>query len=163
MQQSPLPGTPQAKTHSSQSGSAWASSAQMPSHAVSQQNGSMAQTAAQQSSSSQPGVPWSAQQSPLPGAPQVKVQAPSSQRGSAWASSVQMLSHSVSQQNGSMAHTALQQSASEQPVEPCATQQSPSAGHCAHAGAAQAIAAQIQTSVDRLKNMRLYLLTLPQV
>ena len=47
-------------------------------------------------------------------------------------SSAHWLSHSLLQQNESIAHTQSQQSASSQPGEPLDSQQSPSPGHTAH-------------------------------
>lgn len=102
------------------------SSAQVLSHSVKQQNGSVAQTVLQQSISLQPGVPF-------PVVPSVQAPAPRAHAGKApvqipAASSTQTLSQFVSQQNGSIAHTDSQQLTSLQPPEPFAAVQSPDVG-----------------------------------
>ena len=88
----------------------------------------------QQVASSQPGVPFSTQQSPWPG------QAPGQVPGvhSAAAKSAQLWSQTVLQQVGSDAQTVVQQAASSQLGVPLAEQQSPSPGQgpAAHSSAA---------------------------
>src|SRR5262245_24070451 len=93
-----------------------ASLAQIESQAVSQQNGSMAQTAASHAESSQPTLAWAMQQllTPLP--------AHTSQ--SELASHAQIESHAIVQQNESMPQTSASQSSSSHPMPPLAVQQS---------------------------------------
>ena len=99
-QQSPS-GGPQRSPQSSS-----ASSAQRPSQALSQQNGSTAQTVAWHGRSSQPGWSCGSQQSPS---------GPVQTGQSSAAASTQRPSHEVSQQNGSTGHRSASQPGSMQP------------------------------------------------
>ena len=117
--------------------------AQRPSQSTSQQNGSVAHTAWQQTGSSQPGVPLAKQQLPWPGPQGSAVQVHSAVTS---AVSAQRLSQSVLQQYGSVAQTAWQQAGSSQPAEPLAAQQAPAPGAQVFFGQlhmAWAIAAQV--------------------
>lgn len=110
--------------------------AQIPSHVFEQQNGSAPHTAASHPGSLQPGVPLSVQQSP-PSAPPVEPvgpaapvepvdTSPSHHPEHSWiACWAQRSSHSVEQQNGSIAHTTISQIATWQPGLPFPKQQSP--------------------------------------
>ena len=105
---------PPPPSHTGQSTAA--ASAQSWSHSVSQQKGSAAQMAAVQSASSQPTVPFGAQQSPSKtGVRQT------SQDSLAW--TAQLSSHCVSQQNGSAEQIRSVQAASSQPMPSWASQQ----------------------------------------
>ena len=95
--------------------------AQIKSHRLLQQNGSLAQTAAQQVASLQCVPGCGVQQSAASEPPQVRTQ-------SSFAFCTQSLSHWVLQQNGSAAQTVVQHSGVLQFGVACATRQSPFAG-----------------------------------
>ena len=137
-QQSPASGSPHEKVSSQESQpviGSLAVSAQIESHATSQQEGSILQIISQHSSSLQLGVPLGKQQLPEPGSPQRGIgQAASGfitvsvQMGSKLAELAQVKSHIVSQQKGSNLHTVLQHTSSSQEGVKFATQHSPAHG-----------------------------------
>jgi hypothetical protein len=101
-----------------------ASSAQVWSQDVSQQNESKAHTQLWQAATLHPGVPLSAQQSPEPPPPPPPPHEQTAPQSAA-ALSAQMLSHWLSQQNASRLQTQLWQAATLQPGVPLSAQQSP--------------------------------------
>jgi hypothetical protein len=130
MQQSFASGWPQTPRHADGLQVASAASAQMKSHRVLQQNGSAAQIVSQQVASEQPGVMLAEQQSFAFGAPQFAVPPPSQSAGSQTCTALwaQARSQLTEQQFGSIAQTASQQAASEQPGNWPAVQQLPAFG-----------------------------------
>ena len=122
VQQLPAAGLPHAPPQSPQRMSA--ASAQVASHSSSQQKPSSEQTAEQQSSSAQDGVVLAAQQLPASGSPQPMPHTPQI----CVALFAHTASHSDSQQNASIAQTALQQVASSQEGPSCGTQHAPVIG-----------------------------------
>lgn len=136
------------------------------SHAFSQQKGSVSQTVSQQAVSLQPTVPLALQQSPTPGqtlgqAPQspeqishvsLALQLPSPQNGAqsghkSCASPTQKISHSVSQQKGSIAQTDKQQSGLSQPGLTCAAQQFSVPGQLSEMASGSACAQALQARI----------------
>src|SRR6185436_17578547 len=97
-----------------------ASETQMPSHSLEQQKGSAVQTSWQQSASLHAGVECSSKHEPASDSPHP--------RHNSNASLTQTPSHEVLQQNGSTAHTVLQQLALLQPGFGCDSKQLPAAG-----------------------------------
>ena len=129
-QQSFVLGWPQTPRHADGLQVAFAASAQVKSHRVLQQNGSAAQIVSQQVASEQPAEVAGEQQSFAFGAPQLAVPSPPQSAGSQTCDALcaQAASQFTEQHFGSMAQTASQQTASEQPGSWPTVQQSPPFG-----------------------------------